>query len=205
MDKELSHNEERLFELLESKNFNQLSATEQVFVLGQLSQEAYEFQRSILIEATENELEIPAVAPLVLPEKKKKAIVIPLYQAILAVASVVILFVLLWPSDKTVTKVVYQQANSKPQTITKFVHDTVFVTNSGIATVKYVYDTIYKTITQYSEERSSFQAENRLLEAQTSFQLPALTSDLFRVNSLSLKDDSSLNTLSSRFLSLMDK
>jgi hypothetical protein len=203
MDKELSHNEERLFELLESKNFDQLTAAEQAFVLGQLSQEAYDLQRSILVEATENELEIPAVAPLVLPEKKKKAIVIPLYQAILAVASVVILFVLIWPSNPTTTKIVYQK--SKPQIIKNLVHDTVFIANSGVNTVKFVYDTIYKTITQYSEERSSFQAENRLLEAQTSFQLPALTSDLFRVNSLSIKDDSSLNSLSFRGVSLMDR
>jgi hypothetical protein len=201
MDKELSHNEERLFELLESKNFNQLSATEQAFVLGQLSQEAYEFQRSILVEASKNELEIPAVAPLVLPEKQKKAIVIPLYQAIMAVASVVIMFVLLWPSDNTETKVVYQQVTSKPQTITKFVHDTVFIANSGIATVKHVYDTIYENIV----ESVPIATQNRLLEAQVSFQLPALTSDLFRVNSLSMKDDSILNTLSFRGVSLMDR
>lgn len=199
MDKELSHNEEHLFELLESKNFDQLSTTEQAFVLGQLSQESYEFQRSILVEVTENELEIPAVAPLILPEKQKKAIVIPLYQAIMAIASVVILFVLIWPSNPTTTKIVYQK--SKPQTITNIVHDTVFVTNSGIATVKYVYDTIYKNII----ESVSIATQNRLLEAQASFQLPALTSDLFRVNSLSMKDDSSLNTLSFRGVRLMDK
>jgi hypothetical protein len=199
MDKELSHNEERLFELLESKNFEQLSAAEQVFVLGQLSQEAYEFQRSILVEASENELEIPAVAPLVLPEKQKKAIVIPMYQAILAVASVVILFVFIWPSNTTTTKIVYKK--SKPQTITKFVHDTVFIANPGIATVKYVYDTIYENIV----ESVPIASQNRLLEAQASFQLPALTSDLFRVNSLSMKDDSSLNSLSFRGVSLMDR
>ncbi len=201
MDKELSHNEERLFELLESKNFDQLTAAEQVFVLGQLSQEAYEFQRSILSEASENEIEIPAVAPLILPEKKKKAIVIPMYQAIMAVASVVIMFVLLWPSDNTETKVVYQQATSKPQTITKFIHDTVFVANPGIATVKYVYDTIYENIV----ESVPVATQNRLLEAQASFQLPALTADLFRVNSLSIKDDSSLNNLSFSGVSLMDR
>lgn len=199
MDKELSHNEERLFELLESKNFDQLSAAEQVFVLGQLSQEAYDLQRSILVEATENDIEIPIVAPLVLPEKQKKAIVIPLYQAIMAVASVVILFVLIWPSNPTTTKIVYQK--SKPQTITKFVHDTVFVANSGIATVKYVYDTIYENIV----ESVPIATQNRLLEAQASFQLPALTADLFRVNSLSMKDDSSLNTLIFRGVSLMDR
>ena len=199
MDKELSHNEERLFELLESKNFDQLSAVEQAFVLGQLSQEAYDLQRSILVEATENELEIPAVAPLVLPEKQKKAKVIPLYQAILAVASVVILFVLIWPSNPSTTKIIYQK--SKPQTITKFVHDTVYVANSDIATVKYVYDTIYENIV----ESVPIVTHNRLLEAQAAFQLPTLTSDLFRVNSLSLKDDSSLNTLSFRGVSLMDR
>jgi hypothetical protein len=199
MDKELSHNEERLFELLESKNFNQLSATEQAFVLGQLSQEAYEFQRSILVEASENEPEIPAVAPLILPEKQKKAIVIPLYQAIMAVASVVILFVLIWPSNPTTTKIVYKK--SKPHTITKFVHDTVFIANPGIATVKYVYDTIYENIV----ESVPIASQNRLLEGQVSFQLPALTSDLFRVNSLSMKDDSILNTLSFRGVSLMDR
>lgn len=203
MDKELSYNEERLFELLESKNFDQLTAAEQVFVLGQLSQEAYELQRSIISKATENDIEIPAVAPLVLPEKQIKAIVIPLYQAIMAVASVVILFVLIWPSNPTTTKIVYKK--SKPQTITNVVHDTVFIANSGVNTVKFIYDTIYETITQYSVEKSSFQADNRLLEAQTSFQLPALTSDLFRVNGLSLKDDSSLNTLSFRGVSLMDR
>lgn len=199
MDKELSQNEERLFELLESKNFDQLTTAEQVFVLGQLSQEAYEFQRSILIEAAENELEIPAVAPLILPEKQKKAIVIPLYQAIMAVASVVILFVLIWPSNPTTTKIVYKK--SKPHTITKFVHDTVFIANPDIATVKYVYDTIYENIV----ESVPIASQNRLLEAQVSFQLPALTSDLFRVNSLSMKDDSSLNTLSFRGVSLMDR
>jgi hypothetical protein len=132
--------------------------------LSPFAQQAYEFQRSIHTEASENELEIPAVAPLVLPEKQKKAIVIPMYQAIMAVASVVILFLLIWPSDKTVTKVVYQQATSKPQTITKFVYDTVFIANSGIATVKHVYDTIYENIV----ESVPIATQNRLLEAQAS-------------------------------------
>ena len=132
-----------------------------------------------------------------------KKLLIAISLAILAVASVVILFVLIWPSNPTTTKIVYQK--SKPQTITKFVHDTVYVANSGVNTVKFIYDTIYETITQYSLEKTSFQADNRLLEAQAAFQLPALTSDLFRVNSLSLKDDSSLNMLSFRGVSLMDR
>jgi hypothetical protein len=111
----------------------------------------------------------------------------------------VILFVLIWPSNPTTTKIVYKK--SKPQTITNVVHDTVFIDKPGIETVRHVYDTIYENIV----ESVPIASQNRLLEAQASFQLPALTADLFRVNSLSMKDDSSLNRLSFRGVSLIDR
>lgn len=201
MEKELSNAEERLLELLEFKNFDALTTEERHFVLSHFSQETYDFQRSIIVEASENTLSIPTVKPLILPQKPKKGLMIPLYQALIAVAAVIVFFVLIWPSNSVQTKIVYRETATKPTTVFKVVHDTIYFVEKGLQTATIIYDTVLST----RIENNSLPSETRLLEAQNSFQLPELTSDLFKVNSLSMKEEASLNAPNNLIFSIMDK
>ena len=94
MENELHKDELVFFDLLESTDFEELNERELILVGKFCSEEEYKLQRKIVVTAGEEQNTVLA-APLVLPSQKA-AIVIPLYQAILAVASVIIFFILIW-------------------------------------------------------------------------------------------------------------
>lgn len=203
MDKEFSKEQERLFHLLESKNFNELDSKERDFVLKQMSMESYQLQRTIIVETASNTLETPKVKPLKIKSVQSKTKVIPLYQALMAVAAVVIFFLMIWPNRVEKTQVVYRK--SSPSVITKTVYDTVFVPGKSLTSVKYIYDTAYQVISTFSDEVNNYAQEKRLLEVQRSFELPPLTTELFRVKSLSAKEDTMLASFTNRTLQLSDR
>jgi hypothetical protein len=203
MDKEFSKEQERLFHLLESKNFNQLDSKERDFVLQQMSMESYQLQRTIIAETTSNTFETPKVKPLEIKPVLRKTKVVPLYQALMAVAAVVIFFLIIWPNEVEKTQVVYRK--SLPSVITKTVYDTVFVARKSLTSVKYLYDTVYQVISTFSDEVNNYAQEKRLLEVQRSFELPPLTTELYRVKSLSAKEDTMLASFTNRTLQFSDR
>lgn len=124
-------------ELIESKDFDQLSNSEKAFVLGISDEENYRLERTAILEARIIYSEVEP-RPLIL-EKEKKGIVIPLYQTILATAASFILGFLLFKSNQTVTEI----KEKEPLAIT----DTVYVE-------KQVIDTVIQTKTEYIQVAS---------------------------------------------------
>lgn len=113
-------------ELIESSDFDQLSDTQKTFVLSVSTEENYRLERNILIASNEIYAEVEP-RPFILPEKKK-AIVIPLYQAILASAAAFVLAFLLFRSNGNTLEIVQNQpfASSDTVIVEKRVVDTVF-------------------------------------------------------------------------------
>lgn len=95
MDKEKL--ETQVFDWLESKDFNELSASEQSIVLTLMTAEEYQLQRRIMQEADQlSEAVIPG--PLVIPVKTR---VLPIWIASLSsAAAAAILVILFMPSTK---------------------------------------------------------------------------------------------------------
>lgn len=201
MEKEINPSEERLFDLLETKNFGELTIEEKSFVLSFLTEENYTFQRRILMEASEGSIVLPEVKPLSLPASKKQFKTIPLYQAVLAVAAVVLLFILIWPQNTIVST--SNQIIKKTDTVfvaQDIIHDTIVKFVNLGKTVVHVHDTIQTLITQLQAPAT----ETRLLEVQNNFNLPALSTELFVSKGISLKEDSSFTLGLPRFLGNAD-
>ena len=127
-----SKNETMWQELIESTDFDQLSNSEKAFVLGLSTEDNFRLERSILLESKTVHEEIEPLALIL--EDEKKAIVIPLYQTILAVAAAFVLGFLLFRSNENPAKIENNQVLAKA--------DTVYVE-------KLILDTIIQTKTEY--------------------------------------------------------
>lgn len=180
----------RLFDLIESKSFEELSAEEKSFVLQHLSMEEYTFQRRIISSTEELEYEAEEPFPLVIKPEKKLFFSrsIPLYQAMIGAACMIFVFITVWPGKSQQLKMNFA-ANpiniSLPgSSSVQIIHDTitkeipVFQAASGV-----IHDTV--TVVQYVLK----QQENRMLEAGNTIVLPVLNEQLIEGRSLSYKDD----------------
>ena len=119
-------------ELIEAKDFDQLSNSEKAFVLGQSTENNFRMERTVLVESKIGYAEIEP-RPLIL-EEEKKGLVIPLYQTILAVAASFVLGFFFFRSNGTTTVI------QKSQTLAAA--DTVYVE-------KLIVDTVIQTKTEY--------------------------------------------------------
>ncbi len=191
MEKELNPNENLLVDLIENYDFFELNEKDKLFVLEQMSQEDYDFQRIIISEAKHVwETNItPKPLEIVSKNTQRKGIVIPLYQAILAVASVIILFILIWPKDQINNDKLLKFTENDTIIQTKIVHDT-FV--KYVPKIKYVEKNIPQTkieyITVYEDKAMD---EPRLLDVAQSLNLPPITKELIQNQGNSLKEDQS--------------
>ncbi len=86
MDKELTEDQSKWQKLVEEKSFSQLSKEELAFVQKYGSQIHYQLEYQILVEMR-SESGAVELRPLILPKDEKRDVVVPLYQAILAVAA----------------------------------------------------------------------------------------------------------------------
>jgi hypothetical protein len=201
MEKELNPNENLLVDLIENYDFFELSEEDKNFVLDQMSQEDYDFQRTIISEAKHVwETNItPKPLEIVSKNKQRKGIVIPLYQAILAVASVIILFILIWPKDQINNDKVLKFSENDTIIQTKIVHDT-FV--KYIPKINYIEKNVTQTKIEYitiNEDKSL--DEPRLLDVAQSLNLPPITKELIQNQGNSLKEDQSSKLIKPIFIS----
>lgn len=180
----------RLFDLIESKSFEELSAEEKSFVLQHLSMEEYAFQRKIIASTEELEYETEEPLPLVIKPERKLFFSrsIPLYQAMIGAACMIFVFIAVWPGKSQQLKM-------------NFAANPVTISLPGSASVQIIHDTITKevpvlqdasgvirdtvTVVQYVLK----QQENRMLEAGNTIVLPVLNEQLIEGRSLSYKDD----------------
>ena len=125
-------NNELWQDLIEAKNFDELSNSERSFVLGQSTEDNFRLERTILLESKMIYVYAEPL-PLIL-EKEKKGIVILLYQTILAIAASFILAFFLFRSNETITEI-----GDKQKLATT---DTVYVD-------RLIIDTLVQTKTEY--------------------------------------------------------
>lgn len=117
-------------ELIEAKAFNQLSNTEKAFVLSVSSEENYRLERAVIVES-KGVYVAEEPRPLILTEKKK-AVIIPLYQALIAVAASFVVAFLLFRSSGNSIEIVKNQPLASTDTVyvEKLVIDTVIQTKT---------------------------------------------------------------------------
>ena len=193
MDKHLSERENRLHELLQSKNFSELNLSDQKFVLSMMTQVDYDLEREVIVVAPflfeDEEKAIPV--PLIVPQQSKGVLFssMPIYQSLLAVAATVIFMLLFFPIH----------TNGALLTNTEYIVKTDTV---EIEKEIYKYDTIYQTVEKpiyikqdvYVDNNSTpcidpIQEEPRLFKPSQTFSLPELTEAVTENKGTSLKDD----------------
>lgn len=180
MERELNQEEEVLMDLMGSKPFVELSEKEQTLVLKHTSQSNYELQFELISKSRslDNELEPNA---LVLPVKEKRSgIVIPLYQAAMAVAAAVVISFFLFSEEDIV-----QEKTSTPQLATV---DTVYVEKTKVDTVvKYEPHYIDKVIVR-EVKQSNHTAHAPSFNAG-SIKVPRLDEEMIRTKGTSVAND----------------
>jgi len=191
MDKHLSSNESKLFDLLHTKNFSDLNSNDKTFVLKQTTQKEYELERQIILTAPQvfEDEETAKPLPLIIPTSKGVLLTnMPLYKTLLVVAATVIFMLLIFPIHKY---------NDIVKTKTEYIVKTDTI---EIEKQIYLHDTIYQTIEKpIYIEKQIFAESNpcvkpideapRLLNSGSSLQLPELTTQIMEGNGKSLKDD----------------
>jgi len=192
MDKHLSPNESKLFDLLHTKNFSDLNSNDKTFVLNQTTQKEYELERQIILTAPlvfEDE-ESAKPLPLIIPTTSKGVLYtkMPFYKTLLAVAATVIFMLLIFP---------IHQYNDLVKFKTEYIVKTDTI---EIEKQIYLHDTIYQTIEKPIYIETQIFAESnpcakpideapRLLNSSPSLQLPELTTQIMESKGKSLKDD----------------
>lgn len=189
MDKHLNNNEERLFDLVDQKDFEQLTAEEKAFVETHFSQEEYRLQRQMIGESASLYEETPEAPPLVIPIPAAKpsfiGTTIPLYQALIGIAATVALFLSIWPNEpETTNNSGNKPALSKTDTIiqTQIIHDTV------IRYKNYRSGNQAPSAAAKTDDEQFLAAQMRLLEANT-VELPDLVLEMNRPTGNSLRND----------------
>lgn len=157
---EASH--ERLFDLIESRSFEELSPEERAFVLEHLSEAEYTLQRKVIAASSALEYGEEEPLPLVLPRERKHFFnrSIPLYQALLGAACLLLIFLAMgnkkqvllnWHFPEYPAELSFTNGASSIQTI----HDTVIreipVLRSASDIIRDTV-TIVQTILQQSEQ-----------------------------------------------------
>jgi len=186
MDKYLNTDEERLFDLLENKDYDQLTEEELAFVSRHLSPTDYVLQRRMITEAGAVYPTVPPAPPLAVSTRRFARKTVPLYQAIAAVAATIALFLSLWPGEtqpKTGSTPTGQQLTHVDTVIrTQIVLDTV------IRYVRYRDGSANVSVPD-SQDEVVQASQLRILDAAP-VRLPAITEELVRTKGSSLKDDS---------------
>ena len=187
MDKHLNTNEEQLFDLLDQKDFDQLTAEEKTFVETHFSEAEYRLQRQMIGESATLYGEIPEAAPLVIPAVKPSFTgrTIPLYQALIGIAATIALFLSIWPNEAESTEIpVNKPALSKIDTViqTNIIHDTV------IRYKNYRSGNHSPATTVKTDDEQFLTAQIRLLEANP-VELPDLVIEMNRPAGNSLRND----------------
>lgn len=197
MEENLNAAEDRLFDLVTSRSWEELTEEEQLFAAAHITPAEYSLQRELLLAASEELYPDDGYEPLPLafpPAEKARPFFqrsIPLYQALSAVAAVILFFMLLRPGNNAADATVLP-GKSAPATA------------SAVQAVaqEHVYDTMVRYVTVVKESQKTIidtirkavafpQAEEqpRLLQAAAALPVPALTSEKLETRGASLKEE----------------
>lgn len=180
---------ERLFELIESKSFGELTPEEKAFVLVHLTEQEYTIQQQVI--AASAALEYNAEEPHALQvESGKKPFLsrtIPLYQALIGAACLVLLFIL--AGNRTNYSINW----NFPE------HPLEISLSNGASSMQIIHDTIVKEIPVFRPASGVIRdtitivqnvlQQQRVQEVTQPIVYPELTEKLMESKSASLKDD----------------
>lgn len=189
---------ERLFDLIESKSFEELNAEEKSFVLKHITESEYTLQRNVIAATTALEYDDHEPLALELPKAKKHFLnrSVPLYQVLIGAACLIILFM-----------VGNQKSYSLNWRFSEFPLEITLA--NGAASGKIIHDTIIKEIPVFRTassiirdtvtivERILQQPEKRMLEVSNSMVYPELNEKLLETKSTPYKDDQTAQFLPS--------
>lgn len=188
---------ERLFDLIESKSFEELTNEEKSFVLNHLTEAEYNLQRTVI--AAVPALEYPDHEPLALeiPKAKKHFLnrSVPLYQVLIGAACLIVLFMvgnqksfsLNWRFSEYPLEISVTGASSG-----KIIHDTIVKEIPVFRTASTI---IHDTVTVV--EQILQQPEKRMLEVSNTMVYPELSEKLLETKSTPFKDDQTAQFLPS--------
>ena len=177
MEREMNSKEEQLYDLMESKPFDELSSDETQFVLSQTTKEEYIAGFSALGSAQSLNDGFTA-KPLILPSKRA-VIVIPLYQTIAAIAAAVLISFFVFRTNE----VIINEVNVPSVAVA----DTVFIDNSR-------YDTVIEREIQFVDRVIYQKAQEQIVEREhiqtnSYMPVPAINSEDITSAGQSLKND----------------
>jgi hypothetical protein len=199
MEKKLNNKENQLQELLEHKDFNTLSGSEATLVLGIISETEYALRRQIIISSLKDEGASVSPLPLMLPTKKSEIMVMPVYQAMLAVAAtIVVMWFLKFPFEKEEVSSTAAEVKYVAQIDTVFLdkirYDTIYeVIEKATIIEKKVYKV--KTVVEYVNSPELI-ASNKILEAPSYDVVPNLAKVSSEIDGgSSMSDDNTLGLI----------
>ncbi len=188
---------ERLFDLIESKSFEELTSEEKSFVLNHLTESEYNLQRNVIAGASALEYEDHEPLSLELPKAKKHFLnrSVPLYQVLIGAACLVVLFLV---------------GNQKSFSLNwRFSEYPLEISVTGASSGKIIHDTIVKEIPVFRTastiirdtvtvvERILQQPEQHLPEVSNPMVYPELSEKLLETKSAPFKDDQTAQFLPS--------
>lgn len=184
------HGEELVYDLIESKDWEALTEAEQSLALQHLTREEYILQREIFSAMSENfEEDLEEPLPLMIPQQRKPFVLrsVPMYQAIAAVAAVIVLFLLIRPGAAGANPMQPEGSATPMQAAseTKYIHDTVIhYVNTTRKETKTILDTVREFIAF-----PNYAGEPRLLEASAGTPAPEINGEKLRTRGPSLKEE----------------
>lgn len=181
---------ERLFDLIESKSFEELTKDERAFVLEHLTEGEYTLQRKVIAATAALEYGDEEPLALTLPKTKKQFWnrPVPLYQVLIGAACLVILFLV---------------GNQKSYTLNwRFSENPLEISlTNGVSSGKIIHDTIVKEIPVFRAASTIIrdtvtivqqvlkQPEKRMLEVSNPVIYPELSERLLENKGSSYNED----------------
>ena len=193
----MEEHHERLFDLIESKSFEELTDEEKSFVMNHLTEADYRLQRNVIAGASALDYADHEPLALELPKAKKHFLnrSVPLYQVLIGAACLILLFMvgnqknfsLNWRFSEYPLEISVTGASSG-----KIIHDTIVKEIPVFRTASTI---IHDTITVV--ERILQQPEKRMLEVSNTMVYPELSEKLLETKSTPFKDDQTAQFLPS--------
>lgn len=187
--------ENTILDLLETTDFEMLTSEQVELVLLEVTEEDYKLKRTIIQQSAVlfNESDNYNPKPLVIPAKPKTFMTatIPLYQALLSVAAILMFMLLAYPFINVSTNPVSEVSEIRVDTVKTEVvkYDTVeVIVEKPVVEKKIVYVEVPVANTQAREMP-------RLLEVPQSFVAPNISENTIRTKGVSMKKDSAIINL----------
>lgn len=183
----------RLFDLIESTKFEDLSASDRAFVLANITEAEYRLHGAIHSGAQNDDVFVPTPLPLTVSNAKsvwyKRPI--PLYQVISG-AAVLVLLVWFMRNPETAPSTLHKKGKTESlMAKTHLIYDTIIREIPVYQTaIRYIHDTVKEI--QYELYT---QAPERELQVARELAPLALTVDILKSNATSLKDDKTAGLL----------